>query len=200
MARILISGFDAFGGSSTNASILVLEALQKRSLGLDVKTVTLPTSYRRSFEVLSEAMQIWRPDFILAFGEAAGRSAVSFERVAININDATIADNDGEILCDSPISIGGPSALFSTIPTRKLLAACCDSGVPAQLSYSAGTFVCNCLFYKLLEATAGTDVGAGFVHLPIVPATAVDRYNCPSMSTFDATTAAVSSVECLLDA
>ena len=158
--RITVTGFEPFGGSSLNAS---WEAVRR----LDgVEKALLPVSFVRAGERIRKIVADG-PDAILCVGEAGGRSAVSVERVAVNLMDARIPDNDGAQPVDAPIA-PGPAAYFTALPSREIVARMRRAGLPAELSYTAGTYVCNALFYALMHAvsTCGKPIPAGFIHVP----------------------------------
>ena len=158
MNRIVITAFEPFGGSAVNAS---WEAVKRLGGTL------LPVSFSRASEMIRRIVAAG-PDAVICVGEAGGRSAVAVERVAINLMDAPIPDNDGAQPVDAPISPGGPSAYFATLPTREIVDRIRRAGIPAGLSYSAGSYVCNCVFYALMDAIAASraPVPGGFIHVP----------------------------------
>ena len=166
--RALVTGFDAFGGDETNASSEAVQRLPPRVDGIDVVTAILPTSYSRSLPALEAAIAHARPRLVLCVGQAGDRMALSVERVAINVQDASLADNDGAQPADSPVVPGGPPACFATLPIRDAVAALHAAGLPAEVSNSAGTFVCNHVFYGLMRLAAKKRhrFQAGFLHVP----------------------------------
>jgi pyroglutamyl-peptidase len=170
MARILVTGFEPFGGQSLNPSWEVARALHGLKLqGAQVTAVQLPCVFAQALPVLQEALVTHRPDIVLALGQAEGRCDFSVERVAINVMDARIADNAGAQPIDVPVIAGGPAAYFSTLPIKSLVAGLRAAGFPASVSQTAGTFVCNQVFYALQHTLAGQGVRSGFVHLPLLP-------------------------------
>jgi len=166
--NFLVTAFEPFGGSSINASLEAVRRLPPRIAGLEVVTAELPTSYARSHAALAAAIERSRPDIVLCVGQAAERSALCVERVAVNMQDAEIADNDGGRPVDSPVVPGGPAAYLATLPVRAVVAALRAAELPAQLSMSAGTFVCNHVFYGLMHyiATHRHPSAGGFLHVP----------------------------------
>jgi pyroglutamyl-peptidase len=166
--KALVTGFEPFGGESTNASIEAVRQLRARIAAIDVVTVELPTSYARSHAALEAAIGKTKPDIVLCVGQAGERAALCVERVAVNIQDADIADNDGARPVDTPIVSGGPAAYLATLPVRAMVTRLQTAGLPAQLSMSAGTFVCNHVFYGLmhLAAARGRPYRGGFLHVP----------------------------------
>ena len=168
--RILITGFEPFGGQSINPSWEVARALDGLSWPqAQVRAIQLPCVFAQAASALTRALDEIRPDIVLALGQAEGRSDISVERVAINIMDARIADNAGAQPIDQPVVTGGPVAYFSTLPIKHLVARMRAAGFPASVSQTAGTFVCNQVFYALQHALAGRGVRSGFVHVPLLP-------------------------------
>lgn len=169
---VLVTGFEPFGGDPVNPSLAVLLALQAGEPlpGVRLHTQPLPCVFGRALQVLDEALRRTRPALVIALGLAASRDAVSVERVAINVDDARIPDNEGALPVDRPVVPGGPAAYFSTLPIKAIVAALRDEGLPAEVSQTAGTFVCNHVFYGLMHRLRGQPgVRAGFVHLPCLP-------------------------------
>jgi pyroglutamyl-peptidase len=167
--HVLVTGFEPFGGSPVNASE---EAVRRLPAGLDgvrITTTVLPCVFEEAPRTLDRLIAAERPDVVIAVGEAGGRSSVDLERVAINVDDARIPDNAGESPIDVPVVDGAPPAYFSTLPIKAATAAIAAVGVPASVSNSAGTFVCNHVFFALMHMVAGMDgVRAGFVHVPTI--------------------------------
>lgn len=168
MRKILITGFQPFGGRSVNSSWEVVRRLPAVIGDLTVSTRQIPVSFESDAEeVLREADAV-RPDIILCLGQAAKRPAITPEQVAINLRHSDVPDPHGYEPHDEPIIPGGPDAYFSTLPARQMAEAMEASGVPAEVSYSAGTFVCNDLMYKLLHRYHNTDTAVGFIHVPLL--------------------------------
>lgn len=179
LPRVLLTGFDPFGdagpaGLVLNPSWLAVQALRgKRIAGHRVVSAQLPTVFEASALELVRLLKLHKPALVVCTGQAGGRSAVSLERVAINVNDARIPDNTGGQPVDTPVVPGGPAAYFSTLPIKAMLQALQHAGVTAEVSQTAGTFVCNHVFYALMHALA-TQRGlkrtrGGFIHVPYVP-------------------------------
>ncbi|MBL8330147.1 MAG: pyroglutamyl-peptidase I [Rubrivivax sp.] len=167
---ILLTGFDAFGGEPLNPSWQVAQALDGWSWrDHRVRALQLPTVFGRSRAVLDEALRDRRLALVLCLGQAAGRGELSLERVAINVDDARIADNAGAVPVDQVIVPGGPAACFSTLPIKAMAAAVQAAGIPAGISQTAGTFVCNHVFYALQHRLRRRAVRSGFMHLPLLP-------------------------------
>src|SRR5690242_14255982 len=182
--KALVTGFDAFGGDKVNPSILAVRRLKRRMNGLTIHTVELPTSYSRSPIVLRAAIHEVQPDIVLGVGQAGGRSELCLERVAINMQDARIKDNDGKQPIDRPVVREGPAAYFSTLPIKACVTEMRKAGLPAAVSNTAGTFVCNNVFYALMDLVARHPVPmkAGFLHIPYVPEQASRLGAVPSMA------------------
>ena len=165
---ILLTAFDAFGGDADNISECLLRALPDRLGDASLAKLLLPTVFGEAAARAVAAAERLRPDAIVCLGQAAGRRAVTPERVAINLMDASRPDNAGLEPHEEPIEPGGPAACFSTLPLRAMVEAVCAEGVPAQISNTAGTFVCNSLMYAMLRWTErnAPALPCGFVHLP----------------------------------
>jgi pyroglutamyl-peptidase len=185
--KALVTGFDAFGGEAVNPSSLAVGKLKKRVGDIVVHTAQLPTSYARSAKVLLAAIEKTRPDIVLCVGQAGGRSELSLERVAINVQDARIRDNDGKQPIDKPVVKNGPAAHFATLPIKACVAEMRKAGLPAAVSNTAGTFVCNHIFYALMDIAAGHPIPmrGGFLHIPYVPEQAARLGGAPSMALDD---------------
>lgn len=168
---VLLTGFDAFGGASINPSWLAVKALDGEILaGHQVVAALLPTQFDASLKQLVRLLIQHKPRLVVCVGQAGGRSALSIERIAINIRDASIADNAGEQPVDVPVVASGPAAYFSTLPIKAMLQALQLAGISSDVSQTAGTFVCNHVFYILMHALA-TRRGfkrarGGFIHVP----------------------------------
>ena len=165
---ILLTGFEPFGGDTANSSWAIAEALNgERIGGQRVHAACLPCRFDASEAALHEALRQHRPRMVLALGQAAARPLLSFERVAINWIDARIADNAGAQPVDIPVHASGPAALFTSLPIKAMAAAAREAGAPAEISFSAGSFVCNQLFYALMLALRRRrGVRGGFLHVP----------------------------------
>jgi pyroglutamyl-peptidase len=166
---ILLTGFEPFGGDTTNPSWQVAQALRgERIEGAPVEAVCLPTAFGAAGDALRAALDRVRPQLVLCLGLAANRSALSVERVAINVDDARIPDNAGASPIDVPVVAGAPAAYFATLPVKAIVAALLEAGLPAEVSQTAGTFVCNHVFYALMHTLRRRrGVRGGFMHLPL---------------------------------
>jgi pyroglutamyl-peptidase len=172
--KILLTGFDAFGGASVNPSWLAVKALHGRQmLGHTVVAAQLPTVFDTSLRELHALLMQHQPALVVCVGQAGGRQAMSLERVAINVNDAPMADNAGAQPVDTPVAQGAPVAYFTSLPIKAMLAALQQEGVRAEVSQTAGTFVCNHVFYGLMRELATQPqlrhTRGGFVHVPWLP-------------------------------
>ena len=179
LPKVLLTGFDPFGDDRdrpdpVNPSWLAVAALHgKRIGGHHVVAAQLPCVFDASITELRRLLRLHKPALVICVGQAGGRSAVSLERIAININDARIPDNLAAQPIDTPVETGGPAAYFSTLPIKAMLRALQRLGVPAEVSQTAGTFVCNHVFYGLMHALATQRgmkrVRGGFIHVPFLP-------------------------------
>jgi pyroglutamyl-peptidase len=182
---VLLTGFEPFAGDTENPSLAIARALdRKRVAGHRVVGAALPTEFARSLPVLETLLKQHRPTLVLAVGQAGGRSQISLERVAINLIDARIADNADDQPVDVPVIRDAPNAYFSTLPLKAMLLRLHAAGIPAALSHSAGTFVCNQVFFGLVHhlATHKPHALGGFVHVPYLPQQAARHDNAPSMA------------------
>ena len=173
-ATVLLTGFDAFGGDAINPSWLVAQALHGQTLqGHHVVAAQLPTEFAASRKRLAALLRQHQPVLVLCLGLAGGRASLSLERIAINVQDARIADNAGAQPIDLAVIKSGPAAYFSTLPIKAMLQALTAANIPAEISQTAGTFVCNHVFYALMHALkkqrSTVKARGGFVHVPYLP-------------------------------
>lgn len=169
MKRILVTGFDPFGGQPVNPAREAVLRLPDTVGGYEITKLEIPTVFGLAAETVLQAAEELRPHAILCVGQAGGRGAVTPEVVAINLREATIPDNAGNIPVNTPVMENAPAAYFATLPVRDMVRAVKERGIPCALSYTAGTFVCNDLLYTLLHRYRDTDVQVGFVHIPYLP-------------------------------
>jgi pyroglutamyl-peptidase len=177
-AVVLVTGFEPFNGERTNPSWEICGRLPRTIGGLRVETCRVPCEFRRAMDVVAKAMERHRPAMVLCLGQAGGRAHLSVERVAINMDDARIADNAGASPVDERIAPDGPAAYFATLPVKAMVAAMRAAGVPAEISNSAGTYVCNHLMYGVLHFIAQTSPSparAGFIHVPYAEEQVLDK-------------------------
>ena len=186
MKTILLTGFEPFDGETTNPSWELVRALDGKRIGKHSQIVGAKLScvFGQALEELAKYIHAHQPTIVVCIGQASGRSEISIERVAINIDDARIADNQGSQPIDRAIVPEGPAAYFSSLPIKAIVASINAQGVPAAVSQSAGTFVCNHVFYGLMHMAAKQPAirHAGFVHIPYLPTQAVHHAGAPSMS------------------
>ena len=168
MKKILLTGFEPFHKSNQNPSQEIVKEIAQDALLSQVQTLVLPVEFGRAAEILCKKIVEIQPDVVICLGQAEGRSAITPEQVAINIDDARIPDNSGNQPNDNPIVAGGPDAYFSTLPTKKLIEVIEESGAPASLSLSAGTFVCNHVFYAVQHFCRDKNIQSGFIHVPLM--------------------------------
>jgi pyroglutamyl-peptidase len=185
MRTILLTGFEPFDGEPINPSAEAVTALAaERQNGVQVMHAILPTTYDGAVPHLRAALARCSPDIVISVGQAGGRPEISVERVAINIDDGRIADNSGVRRSDEPVVPGGPAAYFATLPIKAIVAAIRSAGIPVHMSQSAGTFLCNHIFYAAchIAATERPGMRAGFIHVPFLPQQAARRVGVASMS------------------
>lgn len=185
--KALVTGFDPFGGDAVNPSSLAVSRLKKKIGKVTVVTAVLPTSYAKSAKVLRKAIDEAKPDIVLCVGQAGGRTELCLERVGINVQDARIPDNDRNQPIDVPVLAEGPAAYFATLPIKACVAEMRKAGLPAAVSNTAGTFVCNHILYSLMDIIVSHPVRmrGGFLHIPYVPEQAARLGGAPSMAVDD---------------
>ena len=184
--KILLTAFDPFGGETMNPALEAVRLVPSNIGDIEIVKLTVPTVFYKSIDVVASAIEQNRPDAVLCIGQAGGRTDLTPERVAINLNDARIPDNEGNQPIDQPVFADGATAYFSTLPIKAMTRAIRDTGIPASVSNTAGTFVCNHLMYGLLYTLEKRfpDVRGGFMHVPFAPSQTVTR-SAPSMSIRD---------------
>jgi pyroglutamyl-peptidase len=183
---VLLTGFEPFNKETVNPAWEAVRALDGVSGdGYVVRAVQLPCVFGDAIRAIGEAIVQYDPALVIAVGQAGGRVDMSVERVAINVDDAPIMDNAQRQLVDEPVVAGGPAAYFSTLPIKAIVGALRADGIPASVSQTAGTFVCNHVFYGLMHRTAGTRVKAGFIHIPYLPEQAARHPGTASMALAD---------------
>ena len=178
--KLLITGFDPFGGETVNPSWEAVRLLPEEIGACRLTRLQIPTVFGRAAETVLAAAEKLQPDVILCIGQAGGRSGVTPEVVGINLREARLPDNAGNQPADVSVVENGPAAYFATVPVRAMVKAVNDAGISAALSYSAGTFVCNDVLYSLLHHYHGTETKVGFVHVPFLPEQA--KENVPTMA------------------
>ena len=183
MPRLLITGFDPFGGETMNPAWEAVSRLPDEVGPWTLTKVQIPTVFGEASRVVLAAAEEAKPDVIICVGQAGGRKAVTPEMVGINLRHASLADNAGNQPQDQPVAENGPAAYFTTLPVRRMTEAIAQAGIAASVSYSAGAFVCNDTLYTLLNRYDGTAVRAGFIHVPFLPQQAPE--GVPSMELAD---------------
>ncbi|HMG32453.1 MAG TPA: pyroglutamyl-peptidase I [Blastocatellia bacterium] len=186
MNRILLSGFEPFDGEPSNPSLEVSRALSGSDFdGAVVKAIELPVDRYRAVQIASEAITSIKPELFIMFGEAGGRFRVTPERIAINVDDYRIPDNAGNQPCGEPIVEGGAAAYFSTLPIKEIVSSLIERDIPAAISSSAGTYLCNRVFYSTMHliSVERMNTRAGFIHLPYMHRQAISkRHDFPSLA------------------
>ncbi|ATD06601.1 MULTISPECIES: pyroglutamyl-peptidase I [Pseudoalteromonas] len=181
---VLVTGFTPFGGESINPSWQLAQLLEGETIeGHLIHTKELPCEFDKSIESLTQAIDKYHPSIVICLGQAGGRCDISIERIAINVNDARIADNAGNQPIDTPVVTHGPDAYFASLPIKSMLSSALQAGVPASISNTAGTYVCNHVMYGLLHYLSTHDLACrgGFVHIPYLPSQAAHHPGAPSM-------------------
>lgn len=198
--KILVTGFEPFGGESRNPSAEVMERLPDIIGGAEIVKLILPVVRGKSSDAVKRAVEEHRPDVVLSIGQAGGRAAVSVERVAVNLDDYRIADNEGNQPVNEPVVSGGPDGYFCTVPVKQMVEAIQKAGIPAAQSLSAGTFVCNHLMYATLHFLAeyAPNTKFGFIHIPYLPEQVADKPGMPSMSLELSTKAVEAAISAIL--
>lgn len=185
--KVLITGFDPFGGENINPALEAVKLLPKNICGAEVIKLEIPTVFRKSLAKIEEAIENHCPDIVISVGQAGGRFGVTPERVAINIDDARIKDNEGNQPLDVSIYEDGAPAYFTNLPIKAMVNEIKEGGLPAAVSNTAGTFVCNHVMYGLLYLVDKKypNMKAGFIHVPYIPSQVIDKPEKPSMSIID---------------
>ena len=181
--RVLITGFDKFGGESINPSSLCVNSLPDVIDNIEIKNITLPTVFKDSSCVLEENIVSFSPNIVICVGQAGGRSKITPERIAINIDDARIPDNIGNSPIDEAIRKDGENAYFSTLPIKAIVDELNKNNIPSAISNTAGTFVCNHIMYEALYLSSKKypNIKAGFIHIPYIKEQVIDKPNMPFM-------------------
>ena len=181
--KILVSGFDPFGGEKINPAIESVKMLPGTIKGAEIFTLEIPTVAYKSLEKLEEKIDEIKPDVVLSIGQAGGRCDITVERVGINIDDYRIKDNEGNQPIDEEVIKGGPSAYFVKVPIKAMVKKIMEGGIPASISNTAGTFICNHVCYGMahLSYTKYPKMKTGFIHIPYLPEQVVDKKGMCSM-------------------
>jgi pyroglutamyl-peptidase len=177
MTTVLLTGFEPFGAATSNPSGEIVKQIS----GDNIITAILPVAYTQSADHLLALIAEHNPDVVICLGQAEGRTAITPEKVAINLDDARLADNEGVLRSDVKILDKGPDAYFSTLPVKEMVEAIKAQGIPSSVSFSAGAFLCNHVFYVAQNKFAGTNVRSGFVHVPLMDSQAPEFPGLPTM-------------------
>ncbi|MEG0295687.1 MAG: pyroglutamyl-peptidase I [Clostridium sp.] len=185
--KVLITGFDPFGGESINPALEAVKKLPDTIAGAEVIKLEIPTVFKKSLEKIEENIIKHNPDIVISVGQAGGRFGVTPERVAINMDDARIKDNKGNQPIDESVFADGDTAYFTNLPIKAMVKEMQEGGIPASVSNTAGTFVCNHVMYGILYMAQKkyTNIKGGFIHVPYIPQQVVAKPNMPSMSLED---------------
>lgn len=187
--KVLITGFDPFGGESINPALKAVEQLPDNIAGAEVIKIEIPTVFRKSLEKIEENILKHNPDIVISVGQAGGRFGITPERVAINIDDARIPDNESKQPIDLTIFEDGENAYFTTLPIKAMVEEMKAGEIPCSVSNTAGTFVCNHVMYGILYLATKKypNIKGGFIHVPYIPSQVLDKPSMPSMSIGDIT-------------
>lgn len=184
--KILVTGFDPFGGEPTNPAIESVKRIDDNIEGAEIIKLEIPTVFHKAADVVEEKIKEIKPDVVLSIGQAGGRYGITVERVAINEDDARIEDNEGNQPIDVKIREDGAPAYFATLPIKAMVEEIKKENIPASVSNSAGTFVCNHIMYQdLYLAEKYGNIKAGFIHVPFLTEQVVDKKDTASMSLED---------------
>ena len=199
--KVLITGFDPFGGEKINPAYEAVKGLEDDINGVEIVKREIPTVFKKSIIELEKEIEEEKPDIVICVGQAGGRYDITIERVAINIDDARIKDNEGNEPIDENIFEDGENAYFASIPIKSMVQGIRDVGVPASISNSAGTFVCNHIMYGLLYLIDKKypNIRGGFIHVPFLPEQVIDKRNTASMSIEDITRALETAIKIAIE-
>ncbi len=192
---ILITGFEPFGGATLNPSGLIVEALRDQADERNIVLEILPVEYARASARLVELVEQHEPNAVLCLGQAEGRTAISIETTAYNLDDTNLADNSGELRVAKAIVEGSDAELATSLPVEVLIAAIERVGVAVETSGNPGRFVCNHIFYELQRVTRGTNVASGFIHLPLVAEQSEEFPGRPTLALADQVKAIIAVIE-----
>jgi pyroglutamyl-peptidase I len=199
--KILVTGFDPFGGEPINPAIESVKKLPDNIAGAEIIKLEIPTVRRKSLEKIEKAIQEHNPDIILSVGQAGGRFDITVERVGINMDDFRIPDNEGNQVIDEPVFSDGDNAYFVKLPVKAMVQNIQKNKIPASVSYTAGTFVCNHVLYGVLYLVEKKYKGkkSGFIHIPFLPEQVVDKKNMPSMELNTIVTGLTAAIEAIVE-
>ena len=197
--KVLITGFDPFGGESINPAWEAVKAMKDNIDGIEVIKLQIPTVFKKSAEKLFAGIEEHKPDAVICIGQAGGRYDISVERVAINMDDGRITDNEGYQPIDTPVYEDGENAYFATLPIKGIVEEIKLAKIPASVSNTAGTYVCNHIMYSLLYYISknNLNIKGGFIHVPYITEQVVDKKNMPYMEVTTITKALECAVQAL---
>lgn len=198
--KILLTAFDPFGGEKINPALEAVKLVKAEDLTAELIKLEVPTVFHKSIKTVQEAMRKHKPDAVLCVGQAGGRFQLTPERVAINLDDARIPDNEGQQPVDEPIFADGADAYFASLPIKAMVESIKAENLPAAVSNTAGTFVCNHLMYGVLYTIAKEfpQCRGGFIHVPFIPAQVVDKANTPCLSLNDIARGLTASLQVII--
>lgn len=198
--KILLTAFDPFGGKKINPALEAVKLVKAEDLTAELIKLEVPTVFHKSIKTVQEAMRKHKPDAVLCVGQAGGRFQLTPERVAINLDDARIPDNEGQQPVDEPIFADGADAYFASLPIKAMVESIKAENLPAAVSNTAGTFVCNHLMYGVLYTIAKEfpQCRGGFIHVPFIPAQVVDKANTPCLSLNDIARGLTASLQAII--
>lgn len=198
--KILVTGFDPFGGEKINPAIESVKNLPDKILNAEIIKLEIPTVVDKSVDKIRAKIEDVKPDVVLSVGQAGGRADITVERIGINCDDFRIPDKNGNLPIDEKIVEDGPDAYFSNLPIKAMVKHIQDENIPAGVSNSAGTFVCNHVLYGVahIRATKYPNMRTGFIHIPFLPEQVVDKRSMPSMSLETITKALKLAIEAII--
>lgn len=199
--KILLTGFDPFGEDTINPALEAVKLVNTDDLDAEIIKLEVPTVFHKSIQTVQKAMAEHKPDVVVCVGQAGGRYAITPERIAINCDDGRIPDNEGNQPVDVPVFDDGDTAYFSSLPIKKIVENIRNIGLPAEVSNSAGTYVCNHLMYGVLYTIqqAYPQTKGGFIHVPFIPEQVVNRKNTPAMSLEDIAKGLHAALQAIID-
>ena len=199
--KVLITGFDPFGGESINPAWEAVKVIKDEIAGAEIVKMQIPTVVGKSIAKIHDKMVEINPDIVIAVGQAGGRFGVTPERVAINVTDARIPDNEGNQPIDEPIFADGDAAYFSNLPVKAMVQEIKNAGYPTSLSTTAGTYICNHVMYGILYYIQKEfpNVRGGFIHVPFAASQVVNKPNTPSMAIADITAAIEAAIKAAVE-
>jgi pyroglutamyl-peptidase len=198
--KVLLTGFEPFGGASFNPSGAVVQEIAEQGIdGIEIVTAILPVEFKRSAMILINLIETHKPSVVISLGQAEGRDFIGPEQVAINLADARIADNAGVKLKNQPINVDAADGYFSTLPIRAIVDAISALGINSKVSYSAGAFICNEIFFCTQSFLQGSAVTSGFIHIPLAPNQAAEFPGLPTMPIEDQVKAVRAAIRVSVD-